>query len=239
MPYGWLQILRVPIPSNSWRPQMGSWVEHKSIPSISLSPNTIRVTDITLIDNPDSITLSWKNPDAESYQSTIVMRSTLGPEFDDSWETIYEGEGTTTTDFDVESGKNYYYKWYAQYSNTKRSPGQIEVILFPYQNYLASITASQSVDVSDFAYNSYRYEKIVPYDVDEIAFKAIGRVDDLHIQFTDTSGTVTVASGDWTTASHLSLGSNSFQFEVSPVGKPGMVTTYTIVLERERGYHFT
>ena len=46
------------------------------------------VTDITLIDNPDSITLSWKNPDEESYQSTIVMRSTLGPEFDDSWETI-------------------------------------------------------------------------------------------------------------------------------------------------------
>jgi hypothetical protein len=191
------------------------------------------VTDITLIDNPDSITLSWKNPDEESYQSTIVMRSTLGPEFDDSWETIYEGEGTTTTDFDVESGKNYYYKLYAQYSNSKRSSGQIKVILFPYQNYLSSISASQSVDFSDFAYNSYRYEKIVPYEVDEIAFKAIGRVDDLHIQFTDTSGTATVGSGDWTTASHLSLGSNSFQFEVSPVGKPGMVTTYTIVLERE------
>lgn len=190
------------------------------------------VTNISGTANTNSITLQWENPEEESFQSTIIKKSLTGSDSEDSWETIYEGIDTETADLNVESGKNYYYKFYAQYTNSKRSQGQTFVFFYPHQNYLSSLTADNA-SFSDFEYNVFTYKKTVPYTIKNISFKPTGRIDDLDIGFISKEESASVQSGAWTNGSILSLGSNTYKFEVSPSENSGVMNTYTIVIERE------
>ncbi len=72
----------------------------------------------------DPAVLSWKNPDQAGFKSVKVLKNTdaYATSMDDG-EVLYEGNGETVSDKNVELGKTYYYTIYALYENNNASKG--------------------------------------------------------------------------------------------------------------------